>query len=203
MSTVTAIRKPQQHVEIDLFALRRFSVAEYHKMIDVGILKPEDRVELLEGWIVKKVSQKPPHSGCVGRTNRSLARVLPTAWSLRIQCPITLSENEPEPDIAIARGAEGTYDGHHPKATEIAVLMEVGDSSVLSDRRYKGELYARAKVSEFWLINLVERKIEVYTKPRAGKYRQKVEYTEKESVPLVLDGVEVANISVTELLAKS
>jgi Uma2 family endonuclease len=202
MTTVMAVRKPE-HIEIDPFALRRFSVAEYHKMIKTGILKPDDRVELLEGWIVKKVPQKPPHSGSVGRTNRGLARVLPDNWSLRVQCPITLSDSEPEPDFTIARGAEGTYDKRHPRPADIAVLMEVGDSSALADRRYKAELYAKAKVREFWLINLIQRKIEVCTKPRGGKCQQKVEYTEKESVPLVLDGVKIADIPVTELLAKS
>ena len=74
---------------------------------------------------------------------------------------------------------------------------------MIADRRYKGKLYAKEKIPEFWLIDLVKRKAEVYTKPRSGKYQKKVEYTEKEAVPLVLDGVKIADIAVNELIAKS
>ncbi len=182
--------------------LRRFSVAQYHKMVATGILGPDDEVELLEGWIVNRTPQNPPHSGALGRANRSLARVLPAKWSLRIQCPITLRDSEPEPDVALARGAEGTYDARHPRPADLGVLMEIGDSTALADRRYKGELYARAKVPEFWLINVVDRTIEVCTKPRRGKYQKTLVYTEKQTVPLVLDGVKVAELAVSELLPK-
>jgi len=135
--------------------------------------------------------------------NRAVAQILPSNWSLRIQCPITLSDSEPEPDITLARGAEGTYDRRHPTAAEIGVLMEVGDTSVISDRRYKGKLYAKAKIPEFWLINLVKHAIEVYTKPRGGKYQKRLVYTQDELVPFVLDGVKVADLAVGELLAQS
>jgi Uma2 family endonuclease len=202
MSTVTAIRKPKQHVEIDLFALRRFSVADYHKMIDVGILKPDDRVELLEGWVVNKMPQNPPHSNSITRANRRLARILSDRWTLRVQAPITLSDSEPEPDIVLARGAEEIYDHRHPRPADIGVLMEFADSTLMEDRLYKSVLYAQERIAEFWIINLVARQIEVYTKPRGGKYQKNIEYTEKESVPLVLDGVKIADIPVTELLAK-
>jgi Uma2 family endonuclease len=160
-------------------------------------------VELLEGWIVTKMPQNPPHSGSVGRINRYLARILPADWSLRVQFPITLSDSEPELDIVIARGKEGSYDKRHPRPADIGILMEVGDSSVLDDRRYKGILYAEAKIAQFWLINVVERKIEVHTKPRGGRYQKTVEFAEKDSVPLVLDGERIADIPVSELIAKT
>lgn len=204
MTTLSNIVRPlEERIVSDPFSVRRFSVSEYHKMYEIGVIGPNERVELLEGWIVKKMPQNPPHSGSLGRANRYLARILPTDWSLRIQCPITLSDSEPEPDITLARGPEGTYDNRHPQPADIGVLMEVGDSSVLSDRRYKGVLYAKAKIVEFWLINVVKRKIEVYTKPRSGKYQKPLAYAEKETVPLILDGVHIADIPVSELLAKS
>src|SRR6478736_3064070 len=152
MSTLTVKPRSVERIVNDPLSVRRFSVAEYHKMYEIGVLGPNERVELLEGWIVKKMPQNPPHSSSLGRINRLLARVLPSGWSLRIQCPITLTDSEPEPDVSIARGPEGTYDDHHPTPSDIGMLMEVGDSSVLSDRRYKGILYAQAKISEFWLI---------------------------------------------------
>src|SRR5262249_24099350 len=134
---------------------------------------------------------------------RRLDKVLPPHWTMGVQAPITLSDSEPEPDITLARGEEETYDARHPEPKDIGVLMEIGDSSVLDDRRDKGELYAKAKVLEFWLINLVTRKIEVYTKPRGAKFQKNVEYSEKQAVPLVLDGLKIADIPVSELMAKS
>ena len=198
-----SIANPRERIVNDPLWLRRFSVPEYHKMIESGILGPDDRVELLEGWIVNKKSQNPPHRSSISRVIRQLAKVLPIDWTMSVQGPITLTDSEPEPDITLARGAEEIYDDRHPEPDDIGVLIEVGDSSVLSDRRYKGKLYAKEKVAEFWLIDLVTRKIEVYTKPRGGKYQKFVAYSEKQTVPLILDGVKVVDIPVRELMAKS
>jgi hypothetical protein len=194
---------PRERIVSNPHWVRQFTVAEYDQMVQAGVFTTNSRVELLEGWIVNKMSQNPPHRGTVSRVNRWLGRVLPMAWTLNCQCPITLSESEPEPDITIAHGEESVYDGRHPNPKDIRVLMEVGDSTVMSDRRYKGELYAKEKIAEFWLIDLVERKIEVHTKPRGGKYQKKIVYAENENVPLILDGVKIADIPVTELMAKS
>ncbi len=201
MSTLSTTAMPLERFLSDPPALRRFSVAEYHKMIGAGILTPSDRVELLEGWIVKKMPQNPPHSGSVGRATRCLSRILPDDWSLRIQCPITLSDSEPEPDVVVARGPEGSYDKRHPKPADIAIIMEIADTSLLEDRRYKGALYAQKKIAQFWLINVSKRKIEVHTRPRGGRYQRMVEFGDKESVPLTLDGVKIADIPVKELIA--
>ncbi|MBI1832002.1 MAG: Uma2 family endonuclease [Planctomycetes bacterium] len=181
----------------------RITVAQYHKMIEMGILTSDDRVELLEGYLVARQPQTPPHASTNSRLCRSLSRLLPANWLLTCRGPITLDDSEPEPDITLARGREEIFDTRHPEPADIGVLMEVGDSTLMDDRRYKGELYAKAKIPEFWLVNLVERKVEVYTKPRGGKYPKKIEYTEKQSVPLVLDGVKIADIPVSELLAKT
>src|SRR5690349_5855689 len=136
MSALTTVTMPFERIANDPLWLRRFSVEEYHRMIETGILTTNDRVELLEGWIVNKMPQNPPHRGSVSRLNRWLGRVLPDNWSLSCQGPITLSDSEPEPDITIARGEEGTYDARHPEPADIGILMEVGDSSILADRRY-------------------------------------------------------------------
>src|SRR5262245_12245308 len=203
MSVSTTAANPLERIANDPYWLRQFSVAEYHRMVQAGILTPDDRVELLEGWIVNKMSQNPPHRSSVGRVVRRVSPVLPNNWTMSVQGPIGLSDSEPEPEVTRARGGEEIYEERHPKPADIGVLMEVGDSSLLADRRYKGELYAKEKVPEFWLINLVDRKVEVYTKPRGGKYQKKVEYTENQSVPLVLDGMKIAEFPVSDLLAKS
>ncbi len=203
MAALTTVTKPKDSAAIDPYALRRFSVAEYHKMIKNGILTAEDRVELLEGWIVKKMPQNPPHSSSVTRANRRLARILPEHWTLRVQMPITLRESEPEPDIVLARGPEDFYDRRHPKPADIAVLMEFADSTLVDDRNYKCVLYAQERIPEFWLVNLVDKKIEVYTKPYAGKYQKTLEYLSRETIPLILDGVKIDEILVSDLLSKS
>jgi hypothetical protein len=201
MSTGTAIPKPSQRIANDPYWLRQFSVAEYHKMIQTGILTPDSGVELLEGWIVNKMSQNSPHRNTVSRVVRRVSKVLPDNWHMDVQGPITLSDSEPEPDITLARGADDVYDKRHAGPADIGVLMEVGDSTVLNDRRYKGTLYARENIAAFWLINLVDRKVEVYTDPQAGQYHNKTEYLEIESVPLILDGVKIAEFPVSELIA--
>jgi Uma2 family endonuclease len=197
------VAKPLERIMIDPYWLRQFSVAEYHRMVETGILTPDHRVELLEGWIVNKMPQNPPHASSVGRVRRRIDRVLPENWTMRIQVPITLSDSEPEPDITLARGEEEIYDTRHPEPSDLGVLIEIGDSSVIDDRRYKGELYAKAKVPEFWLANLVDRVVEVRTRPRGGKYQKKTEYTEKQAVPLILDGKKIAEIPVHESMPKS
>ena len=145
MSTLTTGAKPLERIANDPYWLRQFSVAEYHKMIDSGVFASNDRVELLEGWIVNKMSHKPPHASSITRVVNRVGKIFPAGWTMRVQLPITLSESEPEPDITLARGDEDTYDDRHPEPTDIGILMEVGDSSLLDDRRYKGELYAKEK----------------------------------------------------------
>ena len=102
----------------------------------------------------------------------------------------------------MGRGGASVYASRHPTPKDLGVLIEIGDSTVLDDRRYKGELYAKEKVPEFWLANLPQAKVEVYTKPRGAKYLKKSEYAESDSVPLVLDGVRVGEIPVRDLIAR-
>ncbi len=203
MSVMSVAANPLERIVNDPHWLRQFSVVDYHKMIESGILTANDRVELLEGWIVNKMPQNTPHISSVRRVMRLLCRILPANWTLTCQSSIALTDSAPEPDFTIARGEQVDYDLRRINAVDIGVLIEVGDSTLLSDRRYKGVLYAKAKIPEFWLINLVKRQVEVYTKPRAGKYQKVVAYSVDESVPLILDGEKIADIPVSELIAKS
>jgi Uma2 family endonuclease len=183
----------------------RFTVKQYHRLIEAGILTADDRVELLDGRIINKMPRHPPHNGSIGRITRRLVRILPDEWLVRVQCAITLRHSEPDPDFAIVRGPDEVYFRRHPRRRDIGVLIEVADSTLLQDRREKGRLYAQARIPEFWIINLVEAQVEVYTQPRAGRspgYRQRRDYGTDESVPLVLAGREVARIPVPELLPR-
>src|SRR5882762_3647803 len=86
--------------------VRRFTVAVYHRMIDVGLLTEDEPVELLEGWIVPKMPRNPPHDGTIQRINKRLGRCLPPGWDLRVQSAVTTADSEPEPDLAVVRGDE-------------------------------------------------------------------------------------------------
>jgi Uma2 family endonuclease len=183
----------------------RFSVKQYHRMIQAGILTAKDRVELLEGWIIPKRSYNPPHNIMITRVNRRLVRILPDEWLLQVQGAVTLRESEPEPDFAIVRGPEEKYFHCKPVARDVVLLIEVADSSLLDDRRGKGALYAQARIPEYWIINLVDAQVEIYTQPRAGKspgYRQQRDYGIDEAVPLILAGRAIARVPVRELLPR-
>jgi Uma2 family endonuclease len=187
-----------------LAGFRRFSVAEYHKLIDIGILTEDDNLELLEGYLVLKMSRKPPHDGTLQLIQENLAPVVPAGWCLRIQCAITLSDSEPEPDGALVRGNARTSLSRHPGPTDIGLLLEVSDTTLAGDRADKGRIYARAGLAYYWIVNLNDRQIEVYTSPSgptaSPAFAQRTDYHAGDSVPLVLDGTLVASIAVGELL---
>lgn len=179
------------------------TVDQYHRMIAEGILTAKDRVELIEGVLVQKMSRNPPHDEALARIMRRLVRLLPEEWTLRGQSAVTLRHSEPEPDFAIAHGPEGTYSGRKPGPRDIALVIEVADSSLLADRNEQAILYADARIPEYWIVNLVNRRVEVYTDPKGGRsprYRRRRDYGANESVPLVLDSREVGRIPVRELL---
>jgi Uma2 family endonuclease len=187
--------------------VRRFTIDEYHKLLEVGILKNCDPYELLNGVITPKMPQNSPHSSAATRLERRLARLLPDAWLSRSQKPITIPgrASEPEPDVAIVCGPEETYDGRHPLPNEVALVCEVSESSIDNDASEKFRIYAGAKIPEYWIVNLVDRRVEVYTEPRGGKkpkYRQQTDYGPDEEVPFVLNGKEVGRIGVKELLPR-
>src|SRR5437868_5021584 len=106
-------------------SIPRFSVARYQKMIEVGILTAEDKVELLENYLVLKMPRNPPHDSTLQRMLRPLLRSLPAAWDLRIQSAVTLADSQPEPDSAIVRGSATAYETRHPNAADVGLLIEV------------------------------------------------------------------------------
>lgn len=180
----------------------RFRVEQYERMIAAGVLTNEDRVELIEGIVIQKMTQHPPHAVAIDYTLDALRPLLPDGWRLREQKPIELSDSEPEPDLAIVRGPLQRYETRHPRPADIAVVLEVADSSLEADRRDKGRMYARARIPIYWIINLNERCVEVYSEPKGGKspaYRQRNDYSIGASVPLMIDGNEVGQVSAIEL----
>lgn len=183
--------------------LYRFSVAQYERMIDLGILKEGEKAELLDGIVVLKMTQHPPHATAVEYTTEALRLLLPEVWRLRDQKPIRLKKSLPEPDVVVVRGSLSRYERRHPGTGVVGLVIEVADSSLAEDREDKALLYAQARLPIYWIVNLVSGCVEVYTDPRAGKnpgYQQCLTYEVDESVPLVLDGEEVGRVAVRDLL---
>ena len=182
----------------------RLSVSQYHDMIAAGILTSDDPVELLEGWLVPKMVKNPPHSTARHLTTKALEQILPAGWHVRSQEPITLGDSEPEPDVAIVRGDPGQCERSHPGPENLALVVEVADASLHRDRSIKKQVYARAGIAVYWIVNLQERRIEVYTAPsgpvEVPDYRQHNDYAAGAEVPLLIEGHEAGRISVAALL---
>src|SRR5207253_1578278 len=122
--------------------LRRFSVEEYHRMIDAGVFGEEERFELLEGLIVSKMPGRPPRDMAIETCTASLLGCLPRAWRNRTQSAIRMADSEPEPDVVLVAGAIRDYEDRHPGPGDLALVIEVADSSLISDRLQKGRVYA-------------------------------------------------------------
>jgi Uma2 family endonuclease len=184
--------------------MRRFSVAEYHRMIQTGILTEKDDVELLEGLIVAKMPRNPPHDVGVEVARDVIGGRWPPGWSLRSQSAITTADSEPEPDVAAVRGEPRAYRHRHPEPADIGVLVEVSDTTLTYDRTEKGRIYAHAGIAYYWIVNLVDGWIEVYSDPDTTgappAYRAHTDYRPGDLVPLILDGKVVATLPVAALL---
>jgi Uma2 family endonuclease len=182
----------------------RLTVEQYHEMVRHGILGEDDPVELLNGWLVTKMTQNTFHRAAVKLVYRSLDRIVPEGWYVDSQGPITLLASEPEPDVVLVRGDTRQYLDGHPGPGDVALVVEVADASVRRDRLLKKSIYARAKILVYWIVNLVERRVEVYSEPqgtgRQAGYRQHREYTVDEEVPLIIEEREIGRIPVRSLL---
>src|SRR5947209_5093975 len=146
-------------------SIARFSVARYQRMIETGILTAEDKVELLENYVVLTLPRNPLHDGTIGLLQGVLLDRVPEGWDLRILSTVVLSDSQPEPDFAIVRGNARAYLARHPGPADIGLVIEVADSSLLRDQRDKTRIYARGGIPIYWIINLVDQRVEVYTQP--------------------------------------
>lgn len=195
-------------ISLPILALRagfhRFSVPEYHQLIEIGVLTEDDNLELLEGYLVNKMARNPPNNRVIQRGNRRFLQMLPPGWDLRIQSAVTLPDSEPEPDIAIVRGGDQDYENRHPGPDDIGLLIEVSDSTLDGDRIDKGRIYARAGIPVYWIINLVDRQVEVYTQPSgptaAPAYGQQATFPPGSLLALELEGSLIARFPVSDLI---
>jgi len=143
---------------------RRWSRAEYSRLIDAGILREDDPIELVDGQLIVREPQHTPHAVATGLVQEALRRVFGRGWCIRVHLPIALDpHSEPEPDVAVVRGTPRDFLGDHPSRP--ALIVEVSGESPRFDRVTKGGLYARARVREYWIVNLRARALEVRRRP--------------------------------------
>jgi len=143
---------------------RRFTRAEYERLIDLGVFQPGEDIELIGGELMVAEPQGAPHYTAIRKTAKALETAFGPGWEVRTEGPIGLDdESEPEPDVAVVPGAPDDYARAHPSRP--ALTVEVAESSLALDRQRKGSLYARAGLPDYWVLNLVDRVLEVYREP--------------------------------------
>jgi len=200
MSTTTAPPATYQ----SFAAMNRFTVAQYQRMIESGVLTPDDKVELLENYVVLKMPRNPRHDSTIQRTLEKLFPRRPAGWGLRVQSAVALADSQPEPDFALVRGSAADYENRHPGSADVGLVIEVADSSLLRDQRDKTRIYARGAIPCYWIVNLVDRRVEVYSQPTGPvavpAYGSFQVYQPGDAVPLVLDGNAVGTVAAADLL---
>jgi len=145
-------------------ARKKFTIDEYHRLTDLGFFSENDRIELIRGEIVEMAPKRTPHSVCNSLLWRHLYDSIGRQAEIRIQEPIIiLPDSEPEPDIAIARNKNDNYLSDHPRAEDIILVIEIADSTLKYDQETKLSLYAEARINNYWIFNLVDNHLEVYS----------------------------------------
>ncbi|QLE57869.1 Uma2 family endonuclease [Nostoc sp. TCL26-01] len=145
---------------------KRFTIDEYHQLIELGFLKEGDRIELIRGELIQMVAKGTPHTVCGSILCRQLDRLLGDTVVIRRQDPITLpNQSEPEPDVVIARGRDEDYLAHHPYPQDILLVIEISDSTLTYDQTKKLEIYAEAEILNYWIVDLNALQLERYSQP--------------------------------------
>lgn len=179
-------------------ARRRFTVDEYHRMAEAGILREDDRVELLDGEIVEMTPIGPAHAGQVNRLTRIFTGRLGDRAVVSVQNPIVLGTHwEPEPDVVLLRPRADYYRSAHPRPDDVLLVVEVAETSLARDREVKLRAYAAAGVPELWIVDLAGSGLEVCRDPAGDEYRDVRRLKRGRVAPLAMSDVE---LSVEELI---
>jgi Uma2 family endonuclease len=182
--------------------LYRLTVDQYERMVQAGILTENDRVELIEGLLRTKMSKNTPHILVGKKALRAFQAIIPRSWHAAKEDPIRIPhrDGEPEPDLSVIRGAPEDYAQRVPNPRDVALVVEVADSTLDYDRQEKLLMYAAADIRTYWIINLIDGQVEVYSDPGPDGYRSRHDYVPGQEVPVVIDEVEVGRIPVADLL---
>lgn len=178
MTVVLHSTSPEGTIEI-----RRLTVQDYHQMIEAGILTSDERVELIEGQLYRMAAKGTAHSAAMTRIKRILESQIGNQVLLRFQDPVQLSDDsEPEPDIAIVQLDPVDYEDHHPTPAEIYWLIEVSDRTLKRDKDLKASVYAKAGITEYWILDINNRQMFVFREPSSCGYAHEQILAETESI---------------------
>ncbi len=171
--------------------LAKWSVEDYHQMIDAGILRDRN-VELLTGEIVEMSPETPIHYYTAKQGTKYLETLLTGKADIRFNGPITLSDSEPEPDIAIVRLPESMYKDHHPYAEDIFWIIEVAKSSLKKDLELKLSIYAQAQIQEYWVLDLSQKQLIIFREPENNSYLTQQTLNQGNVNPLAFPNIEIS-----------
>ena len=208
MSTFVTMPSPAAELESHpsvgiLDSLFRMNVDQYERLVETGVLDGQP-VELIDGLLVRKMGKKPPHVIAGEALRDELLPLIPQGWRLTIEAPVRIPEfDEPEPDLAIVRGSREQYEEHHPGPADLGLLIEVSETTLDRDRGEKKLAYARGGVTAYWIVNLVDRQVEIYTGPTPTGYRDQRIVRSDEHVDLLLDGHVIGRIAVSAILPRN
>lgn len=204
MTTTTPTAPTASRLELlQMATFHSLSVEGYHHLIALGVYPEGEPLELIEGLVIQKMSRGTAHDEAMDFLDSALAELVPAGWFVRSQRAVTLPDSEPEPDYAIVRGAPVRNRGRHPQASEVCLVVEVSNTSLALDRNHKSRIYARAGIPVYWIVNVIDKQIEVLTDPSgptdAPAYGTSTTYTAGQQVPLVLDGNTVGHVAVSDV----
>ena len=200
MSTIT---RPTVIPTLPGRAPYRLSVAKYEAMVASGAFTKHDRLELIEGMLVEKMTKGRKHSAGSEKSWRAIDPRVPAGWHVRIEKPVRIPARDsmPEPDVSVARGAPDDYLDLDPGPEDVALVVEVSDTTLAADRAM-ALTYGGGGIPVYWIVNMKDRQLEVYANPVGGAYPAPTILGESASVELVLGGRVVGRIAVADLLPR-
>jgi Uma2 family endonuclease len=175
----------------------RISVDEYERMGDV---LDDERVELIDGFLVKKMGKNPPHVWSTDAVTEIMKAKTP-GWWCRKEDPVRIPNfDEPEPDVSVVRGSRDDYRGRIPEAADAVLVVEVSDTTLDRDQGPKWSAYAKGHIPVYWIVNLVDGQVEVYTDPGPDGYATSKYFVSGQEIPVVIEGVVVGQVAAADIL---
>ena len=159
-------------ITLEPSSLKRWTVQDYHRMSELGILNPDERTELIAGQITLMAAKGTPHVTALGLLATALDKLLAKQSAfVRTQDPIQLDDySEPEPDLAIIKGTILDYVDHHPRPDEVYLVVEVADSTLKQDCEVKDKIYAQAGIDDYWVLDVKNRQLHIFRNPSSMGY---------------------------------
>jgi Uma2 family endonuclease len=182
-------------------SLYRLTVRQFERMIEDGTIGEDERVELIDGLLVAKSRRSRPYIVAGNKGLRILWRMIPPGWHVAKGVPILASDwSRPEPDLAVIRGVVEDYDEREATADDVALVVEIAEATVPAERADMARVYAAAGIPVFWIVNLADGQLEIFSEPRRDGYHAHEVLDRGQDVPVVIAGVEAAWIAVADLL---